>query len=128
MINIKNLQQIDFPINVHNKIMRKIYFLKFLIPLLFIIVLTTINLINSAWHFLIKAAEMQTWSVIATMFDHFELSLDYLKSLAITTLENTPVNLMPALIINLILICYMIYIFKYFKRSNYNLNLGKINF
>lgn len=128
MININNLTQLDFPANLHNKIMRKIYFLKFRLPLLFIIMLTAVNLINSAWHFLNKTAEMQTWSVIATMFDHFELSLDYLKSLAATTLENTPINLLPTLIINLILIYYLINIFKYFERSNYNLNSEKINF
>lgn len=122
MLNIKNLPQYNFPKNAHNKIMKKIYFLKFRLPLLFIITLTTVNLINSAWHFLNKAAEMQTWPVITAMSDNFELSLDYFKSLAITALENTPVNLMPGFIINLILIYYLINIFKYFKRSNCNLN------
>lgn len=127
MINLKNLPPIDFPENLHNKIMKRIYFLKFRWPLLLVIALTAINLINSVWHLLNKATEMQTWPVITTMFDHFELSLDYLKSLALTTLENTPVNLMPGLIINLILIYYLINIFKYFERSNHNLNSEKIN-
>lgn len=128
MQTIKNLPQDDFPINAHNRIMQKIYFLKFRLPLLFVITLTAVNLINSAWHFLNKATEMQTWQVLTTMFGNFELSLDYIKSLAATTLENTPVNLMPALIINSILIYYLINILKYFKRSNFNLNSEKINF
>ncbi len=122
--NIKNLPQDDFPSRLHSKIMKKIYFLKFRLPLLFIIALAAVNLINSTWRFLNKATEMQTWQVLTTMFGNFELSLDYLKSLAATTLENTLVSLMPALIINLILIYYLIDIFK---RSNFNLNSEKIN-
>jgi hypothetical protein len=118
MITINNLADQNFPDKLHDKIMRKIFFIKLRTPFLFIITLSCFNLINYAWHFINQAAEMQTWSVISTMFDHFELSSDYLGSFIQTTMENTPINLMIGLIINSILVYYLIYIFQYFKRSN----------
>lgn len=118
MIAINNLPDENFPLRIHDKIMRKIFFIKFRVPFLFIIILSSLNLIISTWHLINKAVEMQTWSVITTMFDHFELNLDNLGSLAQTAIENTPVNLMISFIINLILVSCLIYIFKYFKRSN----------
>lgn len=118
MITIDNLEDQNFPLRLHEKIMRKVLFIKFRVPFLFIIFFSSFNLASSAWHFINKAVEMQTWSIITTMFDHFELSLDYLGGSTQTALENTPVNLMMSFIINLILVYYLIYIFKYFKRSN----------
>jgi hypothetical protein len=118
MISINNLADQTVPVKLHDRIMRKIFFIKFRTPFLFIIILACLNLISSAWYFINQAAEMQTWSVISTMFDHFELSADYLGSLVQTTLENTPLNLMLGLIINLLLVYYLVYIFQYFKRSN----------
>lgn len=127
MITINNLPDQNFPLKLHEKIMRKIIFIKFRTPFFFIMIFSIINLINSGWHLVNKASELQTWPIIATMFSQFEFNLDYLASLIQTAVENTPINLMAGFGVNLILVYYLIYIFKYFKRSNFILNSKKSN-
>jgi len=121
MINLKNISDYDFPRGLHNRVMKKIYFLKFRQPLLFIISLSCLNLINSGWHFINKASEMQTFAIFQTMAQHSELSIDYLQSFCQTMLENTPVNLFLVFMINLVLVYYLMNIFKHFQRSNQTL-------
>ena len=118
---IKNLHSADLPQGLHGRIMKKIFFLKFRMPFFLVIALSIINLINSGWHLLNKVWEMQTFNIFSAMIQQFELNFDYGKSLLSTVLENTPVGLLAAFIVNLALVYYLINIFKYFKRSNQSL-------
>ena len=61
---------------------------------------------------------MQTFNIFSAMLEQFELNFEYGKNFFATVMENTPINLLAAFIINLALVYYLINIFKYFKRSN----------
>lgn len=119
--DLNKIPDSDPPFNLHGKIMKKIYFLKLRTPLYVLIALSAVNLIYSAWHFFANAAEMQTFSIVRTMLEQFELSFDYFAGLFAVILENTSLNLVWPLAINLILIFYLI---NFINKSKVEANLN----
>ena len=108
--DLKNMEDSALPDELHGRIMRKIYFLKFRVPFMFLIILSAVNLINSGWYFFSRAADMQTFSIINTLAGQFEFNFDYFTGLISAALENAPINLLLVFMINLIFISCLIYI------------------
>lgn len=126
MIKLKDITDLDFPVSLHNKIMRKVYFIKFRLPLFSLIIIASINLINSGWHLFNKTLEMESFTIMRTMLEQFDFSFDYLKSFWQTAIENIPLTSMFSFIINIILVYYLLIILKYFKRSKQTFDNKKL--
>lgn len=120
--DIKNLTDQDLPADLHGKIIKKIYFMKLRAPLLFLSILSAINLAESGWHLFSKASEMETFSIIHTLAGQFELSFDYFASLFAATVENAPLHSVLPFVINLILMISLLYLIKIFAKVEKNLN------
>lgn len=112
---IQNLSEIEFPDNLHGKIMRKLAFLQFRTPFLVVVSLLSLNLLFSAWSIWIKLAGSASFSTFRLILEGFEWNLSSAQELFQTAQELFPLGLMFTFTINILLVVYLVYILKAYK-------------
>lgn len=93
---------------LHARIMRRIFFINFRPHLAWLAGLLALNIGVSLWHFINRAHELATFSVIQTLADNFELTLDYATNSTSMFFDSLPVGSMLILVINAVLTIYII--------------------
>ena len=107
---IKELPEMEFPNNLHGKIMRKVSFLKFRFPVITVILLLTINTILTGSHFISKISRVESVSILKDLFSRFEFSSSFFANLKEVITDYFPTTSLIIVLINIILIAYVLYL------------------
>ncbi|MDD2731693.1 MAG: hypothetical protein PHI53_00665 [Candidatus Pacebacteria bacterium] len=99
---IKSIEDIEIPEDLHNKIMQKALFLKFKKPIIFIVFLMLIDLSAHAWHIVNRLIEVNMPQIA---LNHL-INLDFTFSIANLFLFIRPIILI-SFIINIVVIGYI---------------------
>ena len=101
-------QNEELPKELHNSVMKTAYTkwarTFFIIPCL----LLAINLLFSGWYMWTKVVETETLSVLATLFDGFQLTADFFSDFVSTAFAYLPFEAFFIFAINLLLTMYAI--------------------
>lgn len=108
---LKALPEINFPENLHGKIMRRAYIHQFRTPLISIMFLLLINLALSGWRLGVRAMELDTISSMRATLEGFELSLDFVQNFFQNFVLSVPIANTLIFIVNLSLLSYVSFLF-----------------
>ncbi len=117
--SLKNMPEMEFPQNLHAKIMRRIMFYKFRTALLLLSAFLAANLGLIIYRISVHVSEFQSFAILSSILKDFELSWEYLSSLLSMGAEVLPLNLLVFGVINAALLAYLISLsFKFKKLIN----------
>lgn len=113
---IKSLPDINFPDNLHGKIMRKILFLRVKNQFLLVALFLVGNIILSGWHAWVNMVRLETIPVLSALLEGFEFSFEFIRQLYNTITTSVPVTTLSVFIVNVVVASYLFYL--YFNLKN----------
>lgn len=114
---IMAMPETEVPVSLHNKILRKAFFLKLEKPIIFVLSLLSLNLIVSGWHIWTKIVEADFITVIKLLFGNFELSYRFFLDFAQIIAAVISLRLILIFALNFILVAYVAHSILSLKRS-----------
>lgn len=109
---IKQISEIEYPENLHGKIMRKLAFLQFRMPFFVVVALLLLNLVFSGYNIWLKISGTEVFSTLRLLFEGFDGSAASFTALFAATQNLFPVGLVVSFTINIMLFIYIVYIYK----------------
>ena len=113
---IKELSDMQFPENLHGKIMRQLVFLKFRTPFLVVVSLLSLNLFFVTWRTWQRFSDTEFIAFTSILLDNFEFTFDFASQLFATIIETTPWLQVMLFLGNVFLLGYIIHIPRMFKQ------------
>jgi len=113
---IKNISEINFPPGLHGKIMKRVAFLQFRTPFIAVVSLLVLNLIVSGWQIWSKVSETQSFSILGELTSGLDWNLNSVLDLLKTINELFPVGLIVTFLVNVLLVAYLFYLMRSFKK------------
>jgi hypothetical protein len=113
---LQNLENLEFPKNLHGKIMQKLIFLKFRTPFLIVVSLLASNLFASGWYIWLNLKENASIETATILLEDTDLSASSFLNIFSTFKEIFPVSLMLGFLVNLCLVIYLWFVFYSFKK------------
>ena len=113
--NFKLLPEIDFPEGLHGKIMKKLFYKRLKTPAMVIAGLLALNFIILTWRFWVRITELNTLTIISSLFDSFELSYEYFADFFQAIFEFTPLFTISMILFNIVAFIYLYRIWLDFR-------------
>ena len=104
---MKTIEHPEFPPGLHGKIMRRIYFYRLRNPLLGVFGLLMADVAVSGWHVWMRMTQLNTISILMSIFDGFEASADFFTNATQNISEIMPVMSLSVFVINFVLLAYV---------------------
>ena len=104
---MKAIELPDFPAGLHGKIMRRIYFYRLRNPLLGVFGLLIADVMVSGWHVWVRMTQLNTISILMSIFDGFEASADFFTNATQNISDIIPLTSISVFTINSILLAYV---------------------
>lgn len=108
---IQEMAEIEFPANLHAKIMTGVLFLKFRRPFIASALLICIGFIVPGIHIINRVADIDGLEIIKTMISGFTLDASFLSDFIKTVFSVFPLSSTVVFVINFSLSVFVIYLF-----------------
>lgn len=113
---MKNLPEVEFPPQLHEKIMQSVYMKKLTIVFGAIILSLAISFFFTGWLIITKMNEANIFSMFQSFMDGFEMTSDYFTEFIDTMLQYLPLNLIMIFILHAISMGFIVYLTNKLKR------------
>lgn len=113
---IKSIHEVEFPENLHGKIMRKLAFLQFRTPFLIVVSLLILNLLVSGWYIWFKLSGAEAFSTLKILLAGMDFSWSSFSDVWDAAQDLFPLGLMANFAINMLLVVYLLVVVNNFKK------------
>ena len=107
---MKQMEDAPLPPTLHGKIMRRIYFYRLRGPLAMIFMLLLVNVAVSGWHVWVGMTQLNTLTIITSILDGFEGSIDFLVNATQNISQIIPIMPLSMFTLNCILFGYVAFL------------------
>ena len=115
---MKEMEKPEFPAGLHEKIMRRIYFYRLRNPLLGLFGLLVVDVTISGWHVWTRMIQLNTLSILSSIFDGFEASTDFFINATQNISDIIPITSLSVFAINVILLAYVSFLLMNTKKMS----------
>lgn len=108
----RELPEHELPTDLHDRIMRKLFYRRLRAPFFALASLLALNLGLSAWHAWARIVDLESVSIVTAMFEGFEVSADFFGMFARNLYEFLPVSAILIFFLNTALAGYLVYLYR----------------
>lgn len=113
---IHKLPVVEFPLGLHGKIMKQLFFLKFRVPFFIISGILFCNIAVTGYHAWSRMIDTEALSIATALWEGFEWSFDFFSEFARTVIEYFPIGSFIMIMFNALLLEYVVFLYFSFKK------------